>query len=591
MKFLFFLVLLMVLPGAVSAQPSAPLFETRAVWFATVLRDGGWPVAGSDAATQAADLRARIQEAHAWGLNTFVFQAVARGDALYPSARLPWSPQPGEAGVDPGYDPLAVAVDEAHRLGMELHAWINVFRIGDTTTRTRFEQAPGPRHVLFEHPDWTRQQGTALWIDPADDAARQWLVENTLEIVRNYDVDAVHFDFIRYPEGGFATDGDRFQDDPDNVQFASIDDWRRDNVTQFVRDVSAAVLAEKPWVKIGATPLGNYRDNGWPALFAFSGVFQESRRWLQDGLADYLAPQIYWAINANSATLPRFDVLAREWVAESAGRSIFAGIGAYKNDVQAEIAAEIDTTRAAGAAGQVFFRYDHLQQVASAVQSRYVHPALPAPMAHRFEAAAPTTPSNLRLDAHFAVGDPGAEVTLAWAPAEGTAADPLRAYAIFLNVGAPPDADDPAHLLAVVSEAQTTYEATFAERPELPVFFRVRALSRLGAASAPSAAVSLDLHAAAVEPGTPPATFHLEPAYPNPARDAITILFETEVPTAVSVMIYDTLGRHVATLAERRFGPGPHRLRADVFGWPAGVYACVLRAGAHRRVRNFIVVR
>ena len=342
-------------------------------------------------------------------------------------------------------------------------------------------------------------------------------------------------------------------------------------------------------MKVGATPIGNYRDNGWPALFAFHDVFQESRRWLQDGLADYLAPQIYWAINENTTPpMPRFDVLTREWVAEAAGRPIFAGIGAYKEDVQAEILAEIDTTRAAGA-GQIFFRYDHLEMVANRVVARYLHPALPAAMAHRFEAAAPTPPADLRAEGRLT--DSGAEMSLAWTPAEGTAADPLRAYAVFMNVGAPPDATHPDDLLAVIAGDQTAYVVTFATPPSEAVFFRVMALSRLGIASQASAAASVDLRAVGVEPEAVPASFRVEPAYPNPARDAVTIHFENEAPAEVAVAVYDALGRRVARLAEARYGPGRHRLRAEVRGWAPGIYACVLQAGPRRWTRAFVVAR
>ncbi|NNE36404.1 MAG: family 10 glycosylhydrolase [Rhodothermales bacterium] len=155
------------------AAQSSPLFETRGVWFATVLRDGNWPVSVLDSATkQEADLRERIQHAKALGLNTFVFQAVARGDAMYPSSRLPWSARLGSAGVDPGYDPLAVAIDEAHRLGMELHAWINVNRVGDVNSVADFSGASNPGHVFYEHPGWVQSVSGALRLDASAPEAR-----------------------------------------------------------------------------------------------------------------------------------------------------------------------------------------------------------------------------------------------------------------------------------------------------------------------------------------------------------------------------------------------------------------------------------
>ncbi|NBC18959.1 MAG: family 10 glycosylhydrolase, partial [Bacteroidetes bacterium] len=353
------LLALLLLPFSVARaqSPEAPLLETRAVWFATVLQDGGWPVTGTDPDSQAEALRERIRTARALGMNTFIFQAVARGDALYPSTLLPWSPVAKGPGEDPGYDPLAVAVDEAHAQGMELHAWINTFRVGDTTTEDRFRGVSDPEHVIFAHPEWTDSPpgGEDIWLDPSSEDARAWLVDVVMEIVENYAVDAVHFDFIRYPQFGLEDDASRFAFDPRG--FSDIDDWRRDNITLFVRDVADAVLRAKPWMKLGATPIGNYRDNGqWPALFAFSDVYQESRRWVQEGLLDYLAPQIYFSIGTapegdNSAPSPDFEFLIEEWEAESAGRAIFAGIGAYKPDEDRfpadDLPRQIDSSRTA----------------------------------------------------------------------------------------------------------------------------------------------------------------------------------------------------------------------------------------------------
>ncbi len=579
------LVLALLTPVAARGQ-TPPLFETRGVWFATVLRDGGWPADGDDAEAQEAALRLRIGQAHALGLNTFVFQAVARGDALYPSTRLPWSPLPRGAGEDPGYDPLAVAVDEAHRLGMEVHAWINVFRVGDTSTLARFENVRDPAHVAFAQPDWVAQEEGNLWIDPSNEDARAWLVDNVLEVVLGYDVDAVHFDFIRYPQGGLSRDGETFQADPNNADFATIDDWRRHNVTQFARAAHRAVLDAKPWVKVGATPIGNYRDtNGWPALFGFSDVFQESRRWLQEGLHDYLAPQIYW----NIPDPPRFDVLAREWVREAAGRPIFTGIAAYKADVQAEIDVEIDTARAAGAAGQVFFRFEHLLQAASRIAARYPHPALPAPMTHRFEAAPPATPADFAAQR----GEPetgGFSITLTWTPADGTPADPVRGYAVFRRAGTPPDPARAEDLLAVVDRRQASFTQAFDAPPADPLYYRVAALSRLGMVSPATAAVSTAQAPVAVDDAPPPA-FRLDAVYPDPVRDEATVTFEIDRSGDVALVVYDVLGRSVAVLARGHQAPGRYRVRLDAAAWPAGAYWLALRAGAAQRVRSFLVVR
>lgn len=580
MKFLAITLLLLLFGLPVVAQPTEPLFETRAVWFATVLRDGGWPVQGTSAASQEQALRERIRRAYGLGMNTFIFQAVSRGDALYPSTRLPWTEKPLGAGQDPGYDPLAVAIDEAHQLGMELHAWINVFRVGDSNTQSIFQNVSNPQHVLFAHPEWVGEKDGSFWIDPYEEAARVWLVENVMEIVRNYDVDAVHFDFIRYPQGGLSTDGDKFQADPDNSSFASIGDWRRNNVTAFVRDANAAVLAEKPWVKVGSTPIGNYEDvNGWPALFGYSDVFQASREWLAEGINDYLAPQIYWDIE----NTPKFDVLAEQWVEASSGRPIFAGIGAYVDSVQPEVTEQIGITRDVGAAGQVFFRYDHLLQVAGEVLEAYPERALPVPMPHRFEAAAPTMPQDVAI---AAVGAQG--VALSWAPALGTASDPLRGYAIFRRFGEAPNPASAKDFLLMVDATETSYSETISTSQEGPIYYSVVAVSKLGLPSGASATVSI-ASPVAIEAEAPETFFRLDPVYPNPVREVATFSYEIQQHAEVRFVIYDVLGRRVSTLAEGPHAPGRYQVRLEVAGMPGGVYIGVLESGGARQTQQFLV--
>ena len=581
MKYLVttFLLLLYCLP--VFAQ-TPPLFETRAVWFATVLRDGDWPVQGTSASSQEQALRERIRRAYGLGMNTFIFQAVARGDALYSSTRLPWTEKPLGAGQDPGYDPLAVAIEEAHRLGMELHAWINVFRVGDSNTQSIFQGVDIPEHVLFAYPEWVGEKDGGFWIDPYEEDARAWLVENVMEIVRNYDVDAVHFDFIRYPQGGLATDGDKFQADPDNSTFASIGDWRRNNVTEFVRDASVAVLAEKPWVKVGATPIGNYENvNGWPALFGYSDVFQASREWLAEGIADYLAPQIYWDIDDT----PKFDVLADQWVDASSGRPIFAGIGAYVESVQPEVAEQIEITRDAGAAGQVFFRYDHLLEVAGEVLEAYPEHALPAPMPHRFEAAAPTVPQNVAI---ASAGQQGVE--LSWTPSSATANDPVRGYAIFRRFGEAPNPNSAGDFLLMVDATETSFSETISTSQEGPIYYSVVAVSKLGLPSEASAAVSID-SPVAIEAEAPETFFRLDSVYPNPARDVATFSYEIRQYTEVRLAVYDMLGRQVATLAEGPHAPGRYQVRLNVAKMPSGVYMGVLQSERARQTQQFLITR
>jgi uncharacterized lipoprotein YddW (UPF0748 family) len=264
-----------------------------------------------------------------------------------------------------------------------LHAWFNVYRIGDTATMAQFADVEAPRHVGYAQPGWVYEKGSEVWLDPSSLEGRDWLVGNVLEIVQNYDIDGIHFDFIRYPQGAFPDDDARFQFD--DRGFDNLADWRRGNVNAFVEAVSQALYEEKPWIKIGSAPLGNYRQTSdWPAFWAYSDAYQDSRLWLQNGWHDYLAPQLYFATGtapegANTYPSPDFTVLVNEWVEESAGRPIFAGMGVYKASEgkfpASDLLTQIDVARAAGAGGQSAFRFDHLLQHADLLAAKYPYPA------------------------------------------------------------------------------------------------------------------------------------------------------------------------------------------------------------------------
>ncbi|MEZ4695074.1 MAG: family 10 glycosylhydrolase [Rhodothermales bacterium] len=561
------------------------------MWFATVLRDGNWPVSSLDSpAKQEADLRDRIRHAHDLGLNTFVFQAVSRGDAMYSSERLPWSAQLKGAAQDPGFDPLAVAIEEAHAQGMELHAWINVHRVGDVSTVSEFSSATSPGHVYYEHPGWVQSVSGALWLDPSSVEGRQWLVENVMEIVDNYDIDAVHFDFIRYPQGGLPDDLTSFQFDPRG--FSDIGDWRRDNVTQFVADVSAAVWAEHPWVKIGSAPFGNYENFGgaWPASWALTDVFQESREWLAAGTHDYLAPQIYFDIGRepeppNTYDSPDFAFLVEDWVSNASNRPIFVGHGPYKPVVLEELNNQIDLTRTESAAGQFFFRYDHVKNFDFSLS--YPAQSLPAPMRHRFEAAAPDAPSD--LSASLVATTNGYRFDLSWTASAGTDVDPLRGYAVFRSASGAPSITTGDDLASFVWAGETTYSE------ELPsddgYTYQVLAVSRLGLPSLPSnpalaIPVGVDAPARPVE-----SVLTIDSIHPNPATEQITLSFRAAAGKDVNVAVVDLVGRQVISTRIGSSDNGWNAALLDVRDLPAGFYVVTLQSEFAFASAPFVIAR
>jgi hypothetical protein len=571
------------------------LAETRGVWFATVLRDGGWPRFPTDpAATQEADLRARIREAWQLGLNTFVFQAVARGDAMYPSARLPWSVRLGGAGQDPGYDPLAVAIDECHRLGMELHAWINTYRVGDLSTVTAFENVTAPGHVYYENAGWVGTHNGELWLDPSSAAAREWLVENVMEIVAGYDVDAVHFDFIRYPSGGLTDDLASFQFDPRG--FAQIEDWRRDNITLFVNDISAAIYGVKPWVKVGSAPFGNYISfpGAWPAAWAYSDVFQESRKWLADGTHDYVAPQIYFDIGTspeppNTYPSPDFAYLVDDWVANASNRPVFVGHGPYKPVVFEELDAQIARARSGGAGGQIFFRFDNIRGFD--FQSSYPSRALPYPMIHRFELSTPSAVTGVTADAE-PIGSDSTRIMIDWLPSAASDSDPLRGYAVFAALDRDPVVTSGEDLWTYVREGQDRYSEVVSNMIAASRRYTVVALSRLGGRAGPSAVVSptpvgVEDHALVDEAGP---ALRVAAVWPQPAAFMVNFQVEAFRDTDAIASIVDMTGR---TRDVRRIRLSRHSSTTetiDISGLASGIYLLVVRAGTEMRSERLVVV-
>lgn len=562
------------------------------MWLATILGDGNWPVNGQSAAEQQTALEALIERAAQLGINTLYFQIIARGDALYPSARLPWTPLPLGPGRDPGYDPLQVAIDAAHRAGMELHAWINVFRVGDSATRSLFTGVQNPMHVVNAQPGWVQQVGSELWLDPSVPEARAWMLGNVMEVVNGYDIDAVHFDFARYPQGGLPDDASSFQFDPRG--FASIDDWRRNNVTLFVESAFEAVTSVKPWVKLGAAPLGNYQPaDAWPGLWAYFDVYQESRGWAENGWVDYLAPQIYFSTGTTpdagqSIPTPDFTVLVDEWVRKSGGRPIVVGMAPYKaaegRFPASDLTTQIVTTRAYDGAGHAAFRYDHLMQYESLYREQYGKPALPARSAHRFEAAAPSTPQGFRI-----VSLQNGAANLAWNSSDGATADPLRAYAIFRRIGAPPDPTAGRDLLAVVDRHVTTFTDIVPSDNE--VYYQVAATSRLGMVSMPSPAVSTSMPTAVEATTVGPRWALIESIYPNPSRQTAEVRYAVGSVGKVSVSVVDLLGRVRYRFSDAAHQPGSHQFTLDTSRYAPGVYFFVLEAGDRSVTRAFAVVR
>ena len=330
-----------------SAPPPVPR-EFRAAW-ATPIWDRGfkdWPTRPDLTPTeQRAELRTMLDNAAAARLNAVIMHVRLAGDALYPTTYAPWSIfLTGKSGVGPtpAYDPLAFAVDEAHARGLQLHAWFNPFR----AMLPNLVGKAAPSHVTKKHPEWIRKYGSQTWIDPGDPAARKYVLETILDVVKRYDVDGIHLDDYFYPYRETRTVTRRvhrkrvktrveipFPDDKTWKKygkaegFTDRDAWRRHNIDAFVEALYKGVKRLKPAMVVGISPFGIWRPGNPPGitgLDAYGEIYADSRKWLREGWLDYLAPQIYWEVGG---TQDRFRVLDAWWRGQNPlGRYIWPGL-------------------------------------------------------------------------------------------------------------------------------------------------------------------------------------------------------------------------------------------------------------------------
>ena len=329
--------------------------ETRAVWVATNFRLD-WPPPTFDQEKQKQALIQIFHNIKSKNLNTVFFQASSNGMVLFKSSYEPFSPYiTGTVNGKALYDPLKFAIEQAHQRGLEIHAWVNVFKCFNGTENNILNDS---NHISKRKPEWViedlRDGQKSYWLDPGLPEVRKYVTDVICEMVENYDLDGVQLDYIRYP-------GKNFDDHLSYEKYGGgvpIDDWRRNNITDAVAQIYNKIKAIKQYVKVGAAPIGIYQNvdgiNGWEGL---TDVYQDSREWLKRGIVDYLAPQIYWGIDEN----PRFDILAKEWTANSYGRNIVLGIAAYKDNVKNDLDRMIKFARAINASGVSFFRYENIK--------------------------------------------------------------------------------------------------------------------------------------------------------------------------------------------------------------------------------------
>jgi len=369
--------------GSDEKAPS-PAREFRAAWVACIYNID-WPSSkGLSARKQQEELTRILDKMASLRMNAVILQVRPQADAVYRSRIEPWSPWlTGTMGRDPGYDPLAYCIQQAHARNIEVHAWFNPFR-----AVPHRDHRVSPDHVSRTHPSIIRNFKVHKWMDPGNSFTRQRALDVILDVARRYDVDGVHIDDYFYPYPS-VVNGRATPDFPDGRSPAQ----RRAFVDSFVRTMYSKVKSAKPWLRVGISPFGIWKP-GVPrgttaGVNAYEHLAADSRKWLASGWCDYMSPQLYWRIKG-----PQSYPLLLEWWRAQGRRPVWPGLATARikssedpGRPASEMINQVRLSRSIGKnyAGHIHWSAKSLMQnrggVTSALaKSIYTHPALVPPM-------------------------------------------------------------------------------------------------------------------------------------------------------------------------------------------------------------------
>ena len=308
-----------------SAAALNPKQEFRGAWMHTVFQE---QYHRQNSEQNKAYLRNQLDSLKALGINAVIFQVRPQADAFYKSDLEPWSRYLTDNGAAPApfWDPLQFMIEETHARGMELHAWLNPYRV----TSSAKQKLPAS-HIYHKHPERFVTYDGKLYFDPALPENREFIGKVVEDIIERYDVDGIHFDDYFYP---YPVQGKEFPDDKSYAKYGKgMDrgDWRRKNVDMLIEDLHKRIAASsKPWVRFGISPFGIWRNkNSDPrgsetnGLQNYDALFADVLLWEKEGWIDYLLPQLYWQLEHKAAS---YSVLV-DWWAKNAGQNRHLYIG------------------------------------------------------------------------------------------------------------------------------------------------------------------------------------------------------------------------------------------------------------------------
>jgi len=598
----------LLLLSSLSLAEQAPKYEFRAAWLATVLRLD-WP-SSSTVSTQKSQLIGILDDMQKANMNALIFQIRPACDAFYDSEIEPWSNwltgTEGQA-PDPYYDPLAFAVEEAHKRGIELHAWFNPYRAkkGDAGT--------SPGHVVNKHPEWiltisnkseSREygaqsldernlesgKGTDYILNPGMAAVREYVLGVIMDVVNRYDIDGVHMDDYFYPYSGINSE-DQATFTEENRGFTDIGNWRRDNVNLLIKAVYDSIKAVKPHVKLGMSPFGIWKNNvpsGIVGFDAYNEIYCDAVAWLNGRYIDYLTPQLYWPFGGGQD----YGILMPWWAGQVAknGRHLYTGnapyrISDYHDWDTDELPRQIRLNRNTGGCyGNVYFRVNNglLNNPKGFLDSLkyhyYRYPALTPQMTWN-DSLPPAAPSWV------VVNETDSKAIIKWGYNVPTKDDGPYHYIIYKwPEAALPDFENPEYIYAITTPADPD---SIIDLNYSGYIYGVAALDRLNNESDIVTSSESAVHPTVKTPET----FHLLQNFPNPFNPVTTISYYLPESRFVTLSIYNLRGQLIETLFSEYKSAGKHSFEWNAGRLKSGVYLYKLQSAGTSKVGKCILLK
>lgn len=469
MKHKLLLLFFCLLFAKVNAIDSLSKREFRGVWIATVTNID-WPTTKRlSSEEQKKEFLELIQEHKLNGFNAVIVQIRPSADAFYASELEPWSEWlTGTQGKapEPYYDPLEFMIESCHQRGIEFHAWINPFR----AVLSSYSQI-SENHIVRQRPEWIVKYKSLQLLDPGIPEVRDYLQKVIADIVTRYNVDGIHFDdyFYPYPANGYTFNDEASfkQNNPNNYDKPT---WRRDNINSFIESTYKTIVSIKSHVKFGISPFGIWRNksndvigSATRGLSSYDELYADSRKWIERGWVDYMAPQIYWTGNNKIAA---YNVLVPWWAENSFGRHIYVGHSAHNVNNSAdkswedpsEIPNQVRLNRSiASVQGSVFFSSNsinknqgHLRD--SLREKLFLHHAL-LPIMHWKDSLQPERPRRVKVYRHPL----GNRITWKQPRKAADYEQPFYYVVYRFPVDEPIDIDDPEKIRAILPFDQLSY--------------------------------------------------------------------------------------------------------------------------------------